>query len=131
MINFFYHHFVMNFHAKQTYKFFVTKKDFNEYQKKTIVFAFVNFAEIVALIEKNLTSKWSFNEIAHLEKSLLIIAISEFYEQNLPKNIIISEAIKIIQKFSNGNSYAYINKILDNTLNIQNKKKLFNKKSPI
>lgn len=119
MINFFYHHFVMNFAIKQTKKFFISKKTFNAYQSQIIHFALENIDSIITLIGQNLNNKWSFQEISHLEKSIFIIAISEYYQGQLAKRIVIAEAIKMIKKYNEG-AYAYINRVLENILNANN-----------
>lgn len=113
MINFFYHHFVMNYSLKQTQKFFVDKKKFTLYQQETIIFIFTHFNAIIDLISKHLSDQWSFSEIAHLEKAILIVAIGEFFEQKVTKNIVINEAVRKVQTFSNFTAYSYINKVLD------------------
>lgn len=57
MINFFYHHFVMNYNLKQTQKFFISKKQFTFYQQETISFIFQHFDQIVQLISTNLSNQ--------------------------------------------------------------------------
>ena len=103
----------MNYNLKQTQKFFIEKKQFTLYQQETISFAFQNFDKIISLIANNLGNQWSFQEIAHFEKATLIIAIAEFFGQKVPKKVIIDEAIKKVQTYSDFQSYTYINKVLD------------------
>lgn len=101
----------MNFNLKQTKKFFLTKKHFNNYQEKVLDFLFLNFANLVDVISKNLSSNWSFSEISHFDKGLLLVMTGEFFTHQVEKKIIIAEAIKIAQKFNSPS--AFIHKVLD------------------
>ena len=122
IVNFFYHHFVMKYHLKQTKQFLIQKKNFNLYQQEVINFIIKNFENIITLIDKNLSKEWVFKEIANLEKAVLVVSVAEFFKKAITKEVIITEAVKLVQKFSSFSAYTYVNKVLDTILTTENQK---------
>ena len=113
VIFFFYHHFVIDYSLKQTTQYLKTK-NFDAYQKKIIDYIFANFDLLRDQISKNLSQKWSFSEISNLEKAILFVAIAEIRAHQVPKAIVISEAVKISRTYCLQNNYTYINRVIDN-----------------
>ncbi|MDD3535324.1 MAG: transcription antitermination factor NusB [Candidatus Cloacimonetes bacterium] len=80
----------------------------DELIKNTII----NIEDIEAEIDKN-TQHWSRESIAHLDKSILIVAVYELMFTDTPAAVIINEAIEIAKKFCSEHTGKFINGILD------------------
>ncbi len=113
VIFFFYHHFVIRYSLKQTRKYLKTK-NFDSYQTKIIDYIFNHFDVLHEQISANLSQKWSFSEISNLEKAILFVAIAEIRAHQVPKAIVISEAVKISRTYCLQKNYTYINRVIDN-----------------
>ncbi len=79
-----------------------------ELVKNTII----NIEDIEAEIDKN-TKRWSRERIAHLDKSILIVAVYELMFTDTPAAVIINEAIEIAKKFCSEHTGKFINGLLD------------------
>ncbi|HNQ42858.1 MAG TPA: transcription antitermination factor NusB [Candidatus Cloacimonadota bacterium] len=80
----------------------------DELVKNTII----NIEDIEAEIDKY-TEHWSLESIAHLDKSILIVAVYELMFTDTPSAVIINEAIEIAKKFCSEHTGGFINGILD------------------
>ncbi|MCD8480407.1 MAG: transcription antitermination factor NusB [Candidatus Cloacimonetes bacterium] len=80
----------------------------DELVKNTII----NIEDIEAEIDKY-TEHWSLESIAHLDKSILIVAVYELMFTDTPSAVIINEAIEIAKKFCSEHTGKFINGILD------------------
>lgn len=72
-----------------------------------------------ALDEKlrELSLSYSLERIQRVERSILRLALYELlYEKRLPPAIIISEAMRLVEKFGTKEAAAFINAILDNAI---------------
>lgn len=70
-------------------------------------------AEIDALIEANLV-KWKLNRIPKINMSILRVALYEIlFMEEIPNTVSINEAVEISKKYSDDQSAAFINGILD------------------
>jgi N utilization substance protein B len=70
-------------------------------------------AEIDALIEANLV-KWKLNRIPKINMSILRVALYEIlFMDEIPNTVSINEAVEISKKYSDDQSAAFINGILD------------------
>lgn len=70
--------------------------------------------EIDDLIKKYLDS-WEFERINKVDIAVLRISIySLLYQQDIHPTIIINEAIDIAKEFGSGDSYRFVNAVLDN-----------------
>lgn len=74
--------------------------------------AIINSEEIEAEIDKN-TENWSFESIAHLDRSILHVAVYEMMFTDTPAAVVINEAIEISKKFCSENTGKFLNGILD------------------
>lgn len=69
-------------------------------------------------IEKYLLN-WKINRISKIDITILRICTYEFlYEEDIPKNVSINEAIELAKKYSADKSAAFINGVLGNMLKI-------------
>lgn len=64
------------------------------------------------LIEKHLKKGWKFERLSMMEKAILMIAACELLESDLPKTIVINEAVLNAKKFCDDDSYKFINGVL-------------------
>ncbi|NLO44092.1 MAG: transcription antitermination factor NusB [Candidatus Cloacimonetes bacterium] len=80
----------------------------DELIKNTII----NIEDIEAEIDKH-TDHWSLDTIAHLDKSLMLIAVYELMFTDTPSAVIINEAIEIAKKFCSEHTGSFVNGILD------------------
>ncbi len=96
------------------------------------------FLKLVTGIIKNkkninkIIKTYTFNKIKYLgkiEKIILSIAIYEFEKNKfIPYKVIINESVKLAKKFSNLNSYKFINSIIDKIYNSKYKEKKYTPK---
>ncbi|ETA79203.1 transcription antitermination factor NusB [Youngiibacter fragilis] len=69
--------------------------------------------ELDALIEANLV-KWKLSRVSKINLSILRVALYEIkHEDSIPNNVSINEAVEISKKYSDEQSAAFINGILD------------------
>ncbi|MBW8382873.1 MAG: transcription antitermination factor NusB [Youngiibacter sp.] len=69
--------------------------------------------ELDALIEANLV-KWKLSRVSKINLSILRVALYEMkYVEDIPHNVSINEAVEISKKYSDEQSAAFINGILD------------------
>ena len=68
--------------------------------------------EMQKLLEKHLKKGWTFERLSVMERAILLIAACELLESDLPKTIVINEAVVNAKKFCDDESYKFINGIL-------------------
>lgn len=64
------------------------------------------------LLSKFLKKGWVFERLSKMEQAILLIATCELLESDLPKNIVINEAVNNAKKFCDDDSYKFINGVL-------------------
>lgn len=64
------------------------------------------------LIEIHLKDSWSFDRLGTFEKAILMIGTCELLESELPRTIVINEAIINAKRFCDEDSYKFINGVL-------------------
>jgi N utilization substance protein B len=74
--------------------------------------AIINSEEIEAEIDKH-AEHWKFESIAHLDRSILHVAVYEMMFTDTPGAVVINEAIEIAKKFCSENTGKFLNGILD------------------
>ncbi|MDP2172541.1 MAG: transcription antitermination factor NusB [Candidatus Cloacimonadaceae bacterium] len=74
--------------------------------------AVINMEDIEMEINKH-TDNWSFESIAHLDRSILHIAVYEMIYTDTPAPVVINEAIEIAKKFCCESTGKFLNGILD------------------
>ena len=68
------------------------------------------------LIEKQLKKGWTFTRLSVMERAILLIATCELLESELPKTIVINEAVINAKKFCDDDSYKFINGVLSQVI---------------
>lgn len=87
--------------------------DVKDYAKQITNGVLEEQAEIDSKISKQ-AHRWSLDRIAGIERNILRIATYELWRcPDVPKNVIINEAIEIAKKYSNEESGSFVNGILD------------------
>lgn len=80
--------------------------------KKTIDDVITHREEIDSLI-KEYSNDWKLNRIAKMDMTILRVAIAEmFYNDEIPVNVSINEAVTICKEYSEDSSSRYINGVL-------------------
>jgi len=72
-----------------------------------------NESEYIQFIREHLNPEWKVERLLAIDKAILLCAISEFAIDEAAKAIIINEAVEIAKEYSNEDSFAFINGILD------------------
>ena len=84
----------------------------DEFISKIIYDITLNEETYINRIEKNLKD-WSFSRLCLIDQAILLLSISELSLEINDKAVIINEAIILSKKFSEEDSYRYINGVLD------------------
>lgn len=71
-----------------------------------------NIQQYQKIIEKYLKKGWSFQRLSVMERAILLVATCELLESDLPKNIVINEAVLNAKSFCDNDSYKFINGVL-------------------
>jgi len=71
---------------------------------------------IINTLGQNLASSWTFDRLNVVDQAILIEAYSEYQVLKNDKSIVIDQAVITSKKYSDSNSYEYINAILDKVL---------------
>lgn len=64
-------------------------------------------------IQEHLSAEWNYTRLLALDQAILLAAISEFALDEAARSVIINEAVEIAKEYSNEDSYAFINAVLD------------------
>jgi len=72
----------------------------------------IHLEEIESVLVKH-SNNWSIDRIAHLDRSILRVAIYEMLYTDTPPPVIINEAIEIAKKYCSESSNKFVNGILD------------------
>lgn len=87
-------------------------KQEEDYISESIDIIRKNLENIDFHIEENLES-WSINRLAKVDLAVLRISIYEIlYRRDIPTEVSINEAIEIVKKYSNSDSFKFINGVL-------------------
>ncbi|MDR0922677.1 MAG: transcription antitermination factor NusB [Lactobacillales bacterium] len=76
-------------------------------------------AELDALIQQNLTKKWTLNRIAKTDLIILRMAIFEMNyvnDEQVPNKVAVNEAVELTKKFSDDASSKFVNGVLSSVL---------------
>lgn len=84
----------------------------DEFARKTIIAAIQYGPEGVEEISKYL-KEFSFERLNIVEQAVLLMGYAELVHLNIPKQVVINVCVKLAQKFSDSNSYKYINGVLE------------------
>lgn len=91
-------------------------QDLRESEKEyftKVVTSFVNHKnEIDTLIEKSAIG-WKFSRIAKVDLAILRVAVTELlYVKDIPKEVVVNEAMELSKEYSSDDSYSFINGLL-------------------
>lgn len=87
--------------------------DANLFANILILGTIENIEEIDSLIKIQL-EKWDFSRISKIDLALLRMSVYSLkYQNDISASIIIDEAVDIAKKYSNNDSYKFINGVLD------------------
>lgn len=71
-----------------------------------------NKESYIQLLSRYLKTDWTFQRLGVMEQAILLIATCELLESDLPKKIVVNEAIINAKAFCDDDSYKFINGIL-------------------
>ena len=102
-------------------KAFIEKRSFDEdYFNNIIELYELNTVKINNFIEEN--TDLLLKSLTPIDRSIIRIAMCELmYRDDIPKKVILNEAINIAKRYSSKESYKFINIILDKLINIMKK----------
>ena len=91
-----------------------SKKDF-AYVESSVKGARTRLEEIDALITAHLKEGWQLPRIMAADRNILRLAVYEmkFLEPNLPKSVVINEAVELAKKYGTDDSSRFVNGILE------------------
>ena len=95
-------------------------RDFNIKERKYYDFGFkiaqgvLEEKEKLDKLIKEFSDNWDFDRITHIDRNILRMAIYEIINlDTIPVDVTINEAIELAKKYSDDNSYKFINGILN------------------
>ena len=117
----FYQHDINEYSFSDITKDFIEKRSFDEdYFNNIIELYELNTVKINNFIEDN--TDILLKSLTPIDRSIIRIAICELmYRKDIPKKVILNEAINIAKKYSSKESYKFINIILDKLVSIMKK----------
>ena len=117
----FYQHDINEYSFSDITKDFIEKRSFDEdYFNNIIELYELNTTKINNFIEEN--TDLLLKSLTPIDRSIIRIAMCELmYRDDIPKKVILNEAINIAKKYSSKESYKFINIILDKLINIMKK----------
>lgn len=83
---------------------------------ETLEFCLDHKNEIISVISTALLDNWTFDRLNLVDQAILLEAYSECKILRTDKNIMIDQSIITSKKYSDANSYEFINAILDKIL---------------
>ena len=117
----FYQHDINEYSFSDITKSFIDKRSFDEdYFNNIIELYELNTVKINNFIEDN--TDILLKSLTPIDRSIIRIAICELmYRKDIPKKVILNEAINITKKYSSKESYKFINIILDKLVSVMKK----------
>lgn len=73
-----------------------------------------NKKDIIEIINKYLSDKWTYNRIPMMDQSILLLSIYEMLYTDTPNKVIIDEAVELSKLYSDEDMPKVINGVLDN-----------------
>ena len=117
----FYQHDIHEYSFSDITKAFIEKRSFDEdYFNNIIELYELNTVKINNFIEEN--TDLLLKSLTPIDRSIIRIAMCELmYRDDIPRKVILNEAINIAKRYSSKESYKFINIILDKLINIMKK----------
>ncbi len=92
------------------------KSNFDADQMKVLEYWVANNKTILVILGKHLNKTWTWKRLSYIDQALLIEAYSESKTLETPKAVLIDQTIITARKYSNDETYKFINAILDKVL---------------
>lgn len=106
--------------------FFLENFEYDENETKYIKDSIDSIRENLENIDENIKSNlqsWSIHRLAKVDLSVLRISIYEIlYRKDIPTEVSINEAIEIVKKYSNIDSFKFVNGVLGGFVKSLNEK---------
>lgn len=102
--------------TKQTYKDVLNAIKLDEWIVDCLKGIEANMEDIDDIISSHLVN-WTLKRLSYVDRAILRLAVYEMKYLNLPKTIVINEAVELSKDFSEiegMNTHAFNNKVLDN-----------------
>ncbi|KAA0549471.1 transcription antitermination factor NusB [Bacillus sp. BGMRC 2118] len=91
-------------------------KESDEFLEQLVLGTTENKQEIDNILIKNLEN-WSLDRIGNVDRAILRLAVYEMkYEESIPQNVSINEAIELAKIFGDDESSKFINSVLSKVL---------------
>lgn len=101
----------------------LSDENIDEFDREYIIKALdkikIDYIKYVDVIEKNLVN-FKLDRISKTDLAILIVALYELNEKEVSEKIIINEAVNLSKKYSQENSYKFVNGILGKIFREQN-----------
>ncbi len=100
----------------------VSYEESDLYVKKVLIASLSHLNEIIALYQENMP-RWKFSRLDRIEQAILLLAYAHlaYVEIDVPRPVVINNAIELAKRFLEPSDYKFVNAILDKTLPIHNK----------
>lgn len=96
-----------------------TRVDAFEHARELVDGTVAHVEEIDALIVAQ-ADNWRLERMSPVDRNILRLAVYEFlYEEDVPKLVVIDEAIELAKRFGSENSSSFVNGVLDGMLKEQ------------
>jgi N utilization substance protein B len=69
--------------------------------------------EYIQELSKHLRKDWDFDRLSIVEQAILLVAMQDIKENEIPKAVVINEAVTLAKEYCDDQSYKMINGILD------------------
>ncbi len=92
------------------------KHNFDADQMRVLEYWIDNNKTIIVTLSKNLNKTWTWQRLSYIDQALLIEAYSESQVLKTPKAVLIDQTIITARKYSDDQTYKFINAILDKVL---------------
>ena len=94
----------------------VQTEEIDPFLQKLVMGTVEHLEEIDATLRKHL-EKWTLERVAAVDRAILRLAVYEMtYEEDIPTNVSLNEAIELAKKFSDSQSNRFINGVLSKVL---------------
>lgn len=94
----------------------VETEEIDPFLQKLVMGTVEHLEEIDATLRKHL-EKWTLERVAAVDRAILRLAVYEMtYEEDIPTNVSLNEAIELAKKFSDSQSNRFINGVLSKVL---------------
>lgn len=116
-------------YSEEALSLFFENFSFDQSEKEYIVDAYTKIKNNIETIDNHIESTlegWKINRLAKIDLAILRIAMYEIlYREDIPIEVSINEAIETAKKYSNEDSYKFINGVLGSIVRSLDKDKLW------